>query len=403
MRPVDPPSQPAPTDAASDAAHGPLAGVLVVDLSRVLSGPFCTMMLRDLGARVIKVEDPAGGDEARHFLPQGPQGQSAYFAAVNRGKESIALDLKQPGDLAVLEGLLARADVLVENFRPGVLARLGLSPDRLLRDHPRLVLASISGFGQTGPYRSRAAYDVVVQAMSGMMSLTGHPGGPPTRAGTSIGDLGAALFACNGIQAALLQRTRTGRGCHVDVAMFESQIALLEGAVAHTWAHGTPPGPTGARHPGSAPFDAFRAADGHLVIAAGSDHLFARLAALLGHPEWVTEARFRERALRVENHAVLKAAIEAALAAHGVAHWLERLEAEGIPAGPMNDVAAMMADPQVTARGALPPIEGSGGQRAAITPIRFSTREQPALLPPVPALDEHREAVLRLARGDAPG
>lgn len=393
-------------NAAADAAGlaptaGPLAGLVVIDLSRVLSGPFCTMMLRDLGARVIKVEDPQGGDEARHFLPRGPQGESAYFAAFNRGKESIALDLKAPDDLAILESLLARADVLVENFRPGVLDRLGLGWERLHRDYPRLVLASISGFGQTGPYRHRAAYDVVVQAMSGMMSLTGHSGGPPTRAGTSIGDLGAALFACNGIQAALLQRGRTGQGCQVDVAMFDAQIALLEGAVAQHWSQGASPGPTGARHPGSAPFDAFRAADGHLVIAAGSDHLFARLASLLGHPGWVADARFCQRALRVKHHEALKQAIEAALAGAGVDHWLAQLEAEGIPAGPLNDVGRMMADPQVQSRGVLPLITGGGGQRAAVTPIRLSTHDYPGELPPVPSLDEQREAILRFARGDA--
>ncbi len=402
MRPDDTPSSPSPRP-GTPASAGPLAGFVVVDLSRVLSGPFCTMMLRDLGARVIKIEDPAGGDEARHFLPQGPQGQSAYFAAFNRGKASIAPDLKATADLAILESLLARADVLVENFRPGVLDRLGLGWERLHRDYPRLVLASISGFGQTGPYRQRAAYDVVVQAMSGMMSLTGHPGGPPTRAGTSIGDLGAALFACNGIQAALLQRARTGEGCHVDVAMLEAQIALLEGAVAHTWAHGEPPGPTGARHPGSAPFDAFRAADGYLVIAAGSDHLFARLAKLLGRPQWVEDPRFRERALRVRHHADLKQAIESVLAGQPVDHWLAHLEEEGIPAGPLNDVGRMMADPQVQSRGVLPEIEGGGGQRAAVTPIRLSTQGYPAQLPPAPSLDEQREAILRFARGPLPG
>ena len=393
------PPTPDDQDAPPVSSAGPLAGLVVVDLSRVLSGPFCTMMLRDLGARVIKIEDPDGGDEARHFLPRGPQGQSAYFAAFNRGKESIALDLKAPADRAILASLLARADVLVENFRPGVLERLSLDWARLHAAYPRLVLASISGFGQTGPYRHRAAYDVVAQAMSGMMSLTGHPGGPPTRAGTSIGDLGAALFACNGIQAALLQRARTGLGCHVDVAMLDAQIALLEGAVAQHWSQGVSPGPTGARHPGAAPFDAFRAADGHLVIAAGSDHLFARLCDVLGTPQWVTDPRFAQRALRVTHHEALKALIEGLLMQAPVAHWLDLLEAAGVPAGPLNDVARMMQDPQVQSRGVLPPIEGGGGQRAAVTPIRLSTLGYPAQLPRVPDLDADREAILRFAQG----
>lgn len=380
---------------------GPLEGFVVVDLSRVLSGPFCTMMLRDLGARVMKVEQPGAGDEARHFLPLGPDGESAYFAAFNRGKESIALDLKLVSDRAVFERLLARADVLVENYRPGVLERLGYGYERLQQAHPRLVLASISGFGQTGPYRDRAAYDVVVQAMSGMMSITGHAGGPPTRAGASIGDLSAALFACNGIQAALLQRSRTGRGAHVDVSMFEAQIAMLEGAIPHLWCTGTSPGPLGTRHPGAAPFDAFRAADGHLVIAAGSDHLFASLAAVLERPGLLQDARFAQRKLRVANQAALKAEIEAALAAAPVAHWLARLDAAGVPAGPLNDIAAMMADPQVASRGVLPDIEGGGGQRAAVTPILLSQRGYPTQLPPVPRLDGDREAILRFAGGGA--
>ena len=359
------------------------------------------MMLCDLGAAVIKVEQPGSGDEARHFLPIAPGGDSAYFAAVNRGKKSIALDLKQGADRAVFDRLLARADVLVENFRPGVLDKLGYRWEELQQRHPALVLASISGFGQTGPYRSRAAYDIVVQAMSGMMSITGQPGGAPARCGASIGDLAAALFACNGIQAALLQRSRTGLGCRVDVAMFESQIALLEGAIPEQFCSGRSPGPLGARHPGTAPFDAFRAADAHLVIAAGSDHLFRSFAGVIGRPDLPADHRFASRRARVEHQQVLKEIIESVLAGATVAHWLERLEAAGIPAGPVNDVAAMMTDPQVVQRGVLPPIQGAGGQRAPVTPIRLSTAHHPSELPPVPRLDEHRDEILRFAAGGA--
>ncbi len=380
----------------------PLAGYTVVDLSRVLSGPYCTMMLCDLGALVIKVEQPGSGDEARHFLPIAPGGGSAYFAAVNRGKKSIALDLKLPADRAVFDRLLARADVLVENFRPGVLDRLGYGYVMLAQRHPALVLASISGFGQTGPYRGRAAYDVVVQAMSGMMSITGHPGAGPARCGASIGDLSAALFACNGIQAALLQRARTGSGCHVDVAMLEAQIALLEGAIPELFCSGVSPGPLGARHPGTAPFDAFRAADAYLVIAAGSDHLFEALIGVLGQPGLAGDARFASRPARVANQAALKAIIESALAAAPAAHWLARLDAAGVPAGPLNDVAAMAADPQVRERGVLPEIAGAGGQRAPVTPILLSTHAYPGQLPPVPALDGHRDEILRFADGGPP-
>ncbi|WP_332748926.1 CaiB/BaiF CoA transferase family protein [Hydrogenophaga sp.] len=377
---------------------GPLAGLVVLDLSRVLSGPYCTMMLCDLGARVIKVELPNGGDEARHFLPMGADGRSAYFAAINRGKESIALDLKQPADRTVFEQLLQRSDVLVENFRPGVLDKMGYGYEWLSARHPALVLASISGFGQTGPYRTRAAYDVVVQGMSGMMSITGHPDAEPVRVGSSIGDLSAALFACNGIQAALLQRERTGRGCHVDVSMLETQIALLEGAIPEYWCSGVSPGPLGSRHPGTAPFDSFHAADGHLVIAAGSDHLFASLARVLGQPELQQDARFSERAQRVRHQADLKAVIERVLVTAPVAHWLALLDAAGVPAGPLNDVAAMLADSQVVSRGVMAEIEGAGGQRAPVTPILLSTCGYPARLPAVPQLDQHRADILRFAQ-----
>lgn len=381
---------------------GPLEGFIVLDLSRVLSGPYCTMMLRDLGAQVIKVEQPEVGDEARHFLPISSSGDSAYFAAINRGKKSIALDLKADGDRLIFQQLLGRADVLVENYRPGVLNKLGYGFDVLKVQHPSLVLASISGFGQTGPYRARAAYDVVVQAMSGMMSITGHAGAPPARSGSSIGDLGAAIFACNGIQAALLQRSRTGRGCHVDISMFEAQIALLEGAIPQLFCTGMSPGPIGARHSGAAPFDAFRAADGYVVIAAGSDHLFAALATAIGQPQLTADTRFASRAARVTHQAELKALIESGLSTANVSTWVARLETAGVPAGPMNDIAAVMSDPQVQSRGNLPEIQASGGQRASVTPILMSTLDYPRELPPVPRLDQHRDEILRFARGEGP-
>ena len=386
-------AEPQPKDSG-----GPLNGLVVLDISRVLSGPYCTMMLRDLGALVIKVEQPGTGDEARHFLPLTDTGESAYFASINRGKKSIALDLKATSDRAVFRQLLSRADVLVENFRPGVLAKLGYGFDALEAQFPSLVVASISGFGQTGPYRNRPAYDVVVQAMSGMMSITGHPGTPPVRCGSSIGDLTAAVFACNGIQAALLQRCRTGKGCHVDVSMLEAQVAFLESAIPEVFCTGRSPGPVGARHRGTAPFDAFKAKDGYLVIAAGSDHLFASLAAALGRSDLASDPRYATRADRVSNQIALKAVIEALLTKETVSHWVDQLDALGVPAGPLNDTAEMMADEQVQNRGILPEIKGTGGQRTAVTPILLSTHAYPAILPAVPRLDEHRDEILRFAR-----
>ena len=375
-------------------APGPLAGFVVLDLTRVLAGPFCTMMLGDLGATVIKVEQPGDGDEARHFLPF-IGGESAYFAAVNRGKKSIALDLKVDADRALFDQLLAKADVLVENFRPGVLEKLGYAFDRLEREHPRLVLATISGFGQSGPYKDKGAYDIVVQAIGGMMSITGHPGMPPARPGASLADLGAGLFAANGIQAALLQRFRTGKGCRVDIAMLDCQVALLENAVARYYATGVSPQPMGARHSGSSPFDAFKAADGYLVLVAGSEHLFARLAEALELPGLTSDPRFNSRVQRVDNQAALKTVIEARLAAATVAQWLARCDAFGVPAGPVNDIEAMVHDAQVQSRGVLAEVEGSAGVKLPVTPVLLSTQAYPALLPPVPRLDEHRAQILR--------
>ena len=245
---------------------GPFADVTVLDLTRVLAGPYCTMVLADLGARVIKVERPGAGDDARAFGPFAG-GRSAYFASLNRGKESIALDLKAEADRATFEALLARADVLVENFRPGTLERLGFGWEALAPRFPRLVYAAVSGFGASGPYADRPAYDVIAQAMGGIMSLTGQPGAPPTRVGTSIGDIAAGLFTAIGVGAALHHRSATGRGTKIDVAMLDSQVAILENAIARYLATGEVPGPLGSRHPSIAPFAAFAAADGHLVLA----------------------------------------------------------------------------------------------------------------------------------------
>lgn len=376
-------------------SNGPLAGFVILDLTRILSGPYCTMILGDLGATVIKVEQPGSGDDSRQFLPF-IKGESAYFAAVNRGKKSIALDLKTEADRAIFEKLLSKADVLVENFRPGILDKLGYGWDVLKQLHPRLVLASISGFGQTGPYRSKGAYDLVVQAMGGMMSITGHPNTPPARPGTSLGDLAASVFAATGIQAALLQRLRTGKGCSVDISMLECQIALLENAISRFAASGEAPAPIGARHPGAAPFDAFKASDGYLVITAGADDLFRRFADALGRSDLVADPRFADRKSRVANQAQLKEIIESVLARAGVQEWLAKLDNAGVPAGPVNDVPAMMQDEQVVNRGILAEIERSHGLKAPVTPVLLSTAPYPSKLPPAPKLDEHREEILRL-------
>jgi CoA:oxalate CoA-transferase len=379
----------------SHAPTGPLAGTNIVDLTRVLAGPYCTMVLADLGARVIKVEAPGTGDDARAIGPF-VEGESAYFASINRGKESIALDLKSGADRAILLDLLARADVLIENFRPGALARLGLGWDMLSGNFPRLILASASGFGQTGPWASRPAYDIIVQAMGGLMSVTGPEHGPPVRVGTSIGDITAGLFTAIGILAALHDRGRTGRGAHVDVAMFDCQLAILENAIARFAATGADPEPLGTRHPSITPFQAFAASDGMLVIAAGNDMLWAALCRALDAPQLAADPRFSSNPARTENSAALQAELEAILASRSVSEWLSVLEAEGVPAGPVNTVSQALASPQVAARTMLVETALPGGTplKVAGNPVKLSTCADPASRAPAPRLDEHRSAIM---------
>ena len=366
---------------------GPLSGVKVVDLTRVLAGPYCTMVLADLGAEVTKVERPGTGDDSRHIGPF-VNGISAYFASLNRGKSSVTLDLKVPADREQLDALLADADVLVENFRPGTMEKLGYGWDEVHARFPRLIYAAVSGFGHTGPRAPRPAYDMVVQAMGGVMSITGHPGGLPTRVGTSIGDVTAGLFAAIGICSALYDRERTGEAAKIDVAMLDCQVAILENAIVRYTATGEVPGPIGARHPSITPFGVFAAADGYLVIAAGNNSLFRRLCRVIGCPDVIDDPRFATNALRTQHHAELQTEIEAALRAEEVATWLEHLEAADVPCGPINDVAAVLADPQVRARNMVVQIDDDrfDGLEIAGNPIKSSRYADPSRRGPVPDL-----------------
>ncbi|MGE0117258.1 MAG: CaiB/BaiF CoA transferase family protein [Dongiaceae bacterium] len=377
------------------AAAGPLSGITILDLTRVLAGPYCTLVLADLGARVIKVEAPGRGDDSRAYGPF-VNGRSAYFMAMNRGKESIALDLKAPADRAVFERLLGHADVLVENFRGGTMERLGYGWDVLHARHPRLIYAAASGFGHTGPYAAKPAYDMVAQGMGGIMSITGHPGGPPTRVGASIGDITAGLFTAVGVAAALHHRNASGAGLKIDVAMLDCQVAILENAISRYFVTGTSPAPLGARHPSIAPFAAFATRDGYIIVAAGTDALFRKLAAALGRPELAEDARFASNDLRSENVEALTAALESALAARGSADWLARLEAAGVPCGPINDVGAVVGDPQVRARNMIVAIDdpAAGPLKLAGNPIKLSDFPDPPSRPPAPALDADRATIL---------
>jgi CoA:oxalate CoA-transferase len=373
----------------------PLDGITILDLTRVLAGPFATHTLQDLGARVIKVEPPGTGDDTRAF-PPFVQGESAYFATLNAGKQSIALDLKAEADRAIFERLLARADVLVENYRPGVMARLGYGWPVLAARHPRLIYAAVSGFGQTGPDALKPAYDMVVQARGGVMSITGESGGPPVRVGASIGDIAAGMYLTQGVLAALYDRTRTGKGALVDVAMLDAQLAIQEHAIAIASATGVPPGPTGARHPTITPFATYRAADGFFVIAAGNDALFRRLCGVLGLGI-ADDPRFATNLARSENHALLKRLIEAVTLGGTVAHWTGALDAAGLPTARVQDMVEVLRDPQLLARGMVLDVAarpGGPGFVAPGNPMKLSTLPDIDRRPPVPVLDGDRAAIL---------
>jgi CoA:oxalate CoA-transferase len=377
------------------AIAGPLSGITVVDLTRVLAGPYCTLLLADLGARVIKVEHPEGGDLARSFGPW-LGGKSGYLLSVNRGKESLALDLKRERDLGIVHRLLERADVLVENFRPGVMERLGLGWEALHARHPRLVYAATSGFGHTGPYAQLAAYDLIAQAMGGVMSLTGHPGSPPTRVGTSIGDIAAGLFTAVGINAALVHRARTGLGMKVDVAMLDCQVAISENAIVRHFA-GESPGPIGARHPAIAPFDAFPTRDRPIVIAVADDAAFRRLCAALGRVELAADPRFASNALRLEHQQALKDALSEALATRSGAEWIAILREAGLACGPIQRVEDVVRDPQVAARNMIVEVEDPKAGTVPLfgCPIKLSAFPDPHVRPTAPELDQHRASILR--------
>ncbi|MCP4039594.1 MAG: CoA transferase [bacterium] len=374
---------------------GPLAGVTVLDLTRVLAGPYCTMMLADLGARVIKVERPGSGDDARAI---GPfiGGESAYFVSLNRGKQSIALDLKDEGDRRIFEALVERADVLIENYRPGAMDRLGYGWEKLHAKHPRLIYAAVSGFGHTGPYRERPAYDLVVQAMGGIMSLTGQPGSDPVRVGTSMGDITAGLFACAGINAALFERAQTSEGRKIDVGMMDCQVAILENAIARYQATGDVPGPIGSRHPSITPFDSFETHDGYVVIAAGNDSLFSKLCRVLERNELVSDARFASNDLRTGNEAALKSELERTTKTRNTKTWLDLLEHAGVPCGPIQDVGEVLAHPQTAARNMIVPLDQPGLEdfKVAGNPIKISDTADPKRKTGAPALDADRDALL---------
>ena len=375
---------------------GPLSGLTVIDLSRILAGPYCTLMLAELGARVIKVEAPETGDDARQYGPF-VNGKSAYFQSVNRGKESLVLNLKADNDKVIFKKLLAKADVIVENFRPGTMEKLGFGWETLKQKYPNLIYASASGFGHSGPDMYRPAYDMVVQGMGGIMSVTGHPGSPPTRIGMSIGDIGSGLYATIGIQAALYHRQLTGEATKVDIGMLDCQVALLENAVMRYHVNGTAPGPLGARHPSITPFEAYQTKDGYIIVSAGNDALFVKLCESLEKLEWVNDERYTTNDLRNQNVDALKNEMEVVLMSNTTAHWVDRLGDFGIPASPINDIGQAATHPQTIARNMIVSIDDpiTGPMKVSGNPVKISGFEDPDTRTPAPNLDEHRDQILK--------
>jgi CoA:oxalate CoA-transferase len=376
--------------------RGPLSGVTVVDLSRILAGPYCTMLMAELGARVIKVEPPGKGDDAREY---GPfiKGRSTYFASINRGKQSIALDLKAAGDKRIFEKLLEKADVLVENFRPGTMEKLGYGWETLHPRYPKLIYACASGFGHTGPNSKDPAYDMVVQGMGGMMSVTGYPGQPPARVGMSIGDIGAGLYTAIAVNAALVHRLQTGQSTKIDIGMFDCQLALLENAVMRYTVEGEIPGPLGARHPTITPFQAFRTGDGNIIIAAGNDGLFVKLAAAIGKPQMAQSPDYKTNALRLKHQPQLQQEIEAVLALKTTAQWIAIIGGAGVPCGPINNIEQALQHPQVAARNMLISVPDPSGTNLKLVgnPLKLSAFDDPPTRDPAPDLDGDRAAILK--------
>jgi crotonobetainyl-CoA:carnitine CoA-transferase CaiB-like acyl-CoA transferase len=374
----------------------PLAGLTVLDFTRVLSGPYCTMLLADMGARVIKVEQPSRGDDTRAWGPPFLGAESAYFLSVNRNKESLTLDLKSSAARAVVDRLLDRTDVLVENFRPGAMARLGLDYARVAATHPGIVYCSISGFGQTGPRRDEAGYDAVIQAEGGLMSITGDAGGPPFRLGVAIADIVTGMFAFQGISMALLARTRSGRGQLVDVGMLDATTALLTYQAASFFATGRAPARMGNRHPTIVPYEMFAASDGSFVVAVGNDSLWRSFCRACGLEALGEDPRYSTNPQRVDAYDEIVPVIAGRLRTRTRAEWIEALNAAGVPCGAVRDVGEVLQDPQIAARQMIERVEHATlgvvpvlGLPAKLSDTPGSVRSAP------PVLGQHTESILR--------
>ncbi|MGN6057065.1 MAG: CaiB/BaiF CoA transferase family protein [Sphingomicrobium sp.] len=383
----------------------PLEGIKVLDLSRVLAGPWCTQLLADLGAEVIKVERPGSGDDTRHWGPpwhgQGEERVAAYFLSANRGKKSAAIDFSRAEGAAVVQRLAAEADIVVENFKVGGLKKFGLDSETLREANPRLIYASITGFGQDGPYADRAGYDYIIQGMGGLMSITGRPdgepGGGPMRVGVAVVDLFTGLYTCVAILAALYQRQKTGEGVHIDMALFDTQLAMLANQASNALVSGKDPPRQGNTHPNIVPYQPFQAADQPIIIAVGNDRQFAKLASMCGCPEWSNDERFASNGARVTHREEIVRLVSGCIQEKPAAYWLDQLDKAGIPAGPINTITQALSDVQAQHRGIVRTL---AGMPLVGAPMRLDGVRADSDLPP-PALGQHTREILERLGIDA--
>ncbi len=380
-----------------------LEGILIVDLSRVLAGPYCTMLLADYGAEVIKIEQPEMGDGTRQWGPPWVGDESAYFLSVNRNKKSLTLNLKTPEGQAIARKLAVEADVVIENFKPGTVDRMGIDYETLAAENPGLVYCSITGYGQNGPYRDRPGYDFMIQAQGGIMSLNGPPDGDPYKVGVAIVDITAGLFASSAILAALHERSNSGRGQYIDVALLDTQVAWLANVAHNYFASGEAPGRYGNAHPNIVPYELFPTADGYLALAIGTDGQYHRFCRIAGRPDLWADKRFQSNAGRVENRDELVPLIQDICRQRPTAEWIERLVEAGIPAGPINDIPAVLADPQVQVREMVQEVDhATAGRIQLLGPVAKLSRTPAAIRQAPPSLGADTEEILAQRLGYAP-
>lgn len=372
-----------------------LGGIIVLDLTRVLAGPYATMLLGDMGADIIKIEPPVVGDDSRQFGPY-IEDESVYFMSLNRNKKSMTLNLKKEKGKEIFKEMIKRADVVIENYRPGTMEKLGLGYDKLKEINPSIIYAAVSGFGHTGPYSNKAAYDAVIQAMSGLMSVTGQKEGNPTRVGTSISDINAGLFATIGILAALNYRNQTGIGQKVDVAMLDSSVAILENAVSRYLVNQEIPKPSGNRHKSITPFESYKTSDGEIMIAAGNDVLFRKLCQLFGKEEWINDEKFKSNYMRTENVELLEEYITEITVSKTTTEWQILLDQYGIPNSPINTVDKVLENPQIIHREMIQEVEHPTAGKTKILGVPIKLSESPGkIISPSPTLGQHTGEILK--------